>query len=73
MLCAGARPQPDPEGGTRRVQEITTFCTINRSLQVMAERLRNPGVTRVVMEGTCGYWRKPLYLMEAHGFETLAG
>ena len=60
---------PDPKGGSRRVQEVTTYSTMTRSLQVMAERLLDLGVTRVVMEATSDYWRPPFYLLEAHGFE----
>jgi len=30
---------PDPKGGTRRVQEVKTYSTMTRSLQVMADRL----------------------------------
>ncbi len=47
---------PDPKGGSRRVQEVTTYSTMTRSLQVMAERLLDLGVTRVVMEATSSYW-----------------
>jgi len=28
---------PDPTGGSRRVQEVTTYSTMTRSLQVRAE------------------------------------
>ena len=53
---------PDPKGGSRRVQEVTTYSTMTRSLQVMADRLMDLGVIRVVMEaGGCdpclGRWR----------------
>jgi transposase len=60
---------PDPKGGPRRVQEVTTYSTMTRSLQVMAERLLDLGVTRVVMEATSDYWKPPFYLLEAHGLE----
>ena len=56
--------------GARRVQEVTTYSTMTRSLQVMADRLMDLGVTRVVMEATSDYWKPPFYLLEAHGFET---
>src|ERR1019366_2112566 len=46
---------PDPKGGSRRVQEVTTYSTMTRSLQVMADRLMDLGVTRVVMEATSDY------------------
>ncbi|HYO17677.1 MAG TPA: IS110 family transposase [Dermatophilaceae bacterium] len=61
---------PDPKGGPRRVQEVTTYSTMTRSLQVMADRLLDLGVTRVVMEATSSYWKPPFYLLEAHGFDT---
>jgi transposase len=60
---------PDPKGGPRRVQEVTTYSTMTRSLQAMCERLLDLGVTRVVMEATSDYWKPPFYLLEAHGFE----
>jgi hypothetical protein len=38
---------PDPTGGPRRVQEVTTYSTMTRSLQVMVEAVdgsgRDPG------------------------------
>jgi transposase len=61
---------PDPEGGRRRVQEVTTYSTMTRSLQVMVDRLLDLGVTRVVMEATSSYWKPPFYLLEAHGLQT---
>jgi len=61
---------PDPRGGSRRVQEVKSYSTMTRSLQVMADRLMDLGVTRVVMEATSDYWKPPFYLLEAHGFET---
>jgi transposase len=60
---------PDPKGVSRRVQEVTTYSTMTRSLQVMADRLLDLGVTRVVMEATSDYWKPPFYLLEAHGFD----
>ena len=64
---------PDPNGGSRRVQEVKSYSTMTRSLQVMADRLLDLGVTRVVMEATSDYWKPPFYLLEAHGFQVLAG
>ena len=60
---------PDPGGGSRRVQEVATYSTMTRSLQVMADRLMDLGVTRIVMEATSDYWKPPFYLLEAHGFD----
>ncbi len=61
---------PDSAGGSRRVQEVETYSTMTRSLQVMADRLMDLGVTRVVMEATSDYWKPAFYLLEAHGFQT---
>lgn len=61
---------PGPPGKTRRVQEVTTYKTMTRTLLVMAERLAELGVTRVVMEATSDYWKPAFYVLEAAGFET---
>jgi transposase len=53
----------------KRSQEVTTYKTMTRSLLVLADRLAELGVTRVVMEATSDYWKSPFYLLEAHGFE----
>jgi transposase len=66
LVCCARVPGP---GGSKRAQEVTTYSTMTRSLQVMADRLLELGVTRVVMEATSDYWRPPFYLLEAHGFE----
>jgi transposase len=52
------------------VQEVSTHKTMTRALLAMIDRLRDLGVTRVVMEATSDYWRPPFYLLEAAGFET---
>jgi transposase len=57
-------------GSGRRLQEVRTYQTMTRSLLVLADRLAELGVTRVVMEATSDYWRGVFYLLEAHGFET---
>lgn len=61
---------PGGAGKTRRVQEVTTHRTMTRSLLRMVDRLRELGVTRVVMESTSDYWKPVFYLVEASGFET---
>jgi transposase len=53
----------------RRLQEVTTYQTMTRSLLGLADRLAGLGVTRVVMEATSDYWKGPFYLLEAHGLE----
>jgi transposase len=60
---------PGQGGSGRRLQEVRTYQTMTRWLLVMAERLAELGVTRVVMEATSDYWKGIYYLLEAHGFE----
>jgi transposase len=57
-------------GEGKRLQEMRTYQTMTRWLLVLADRLGELGVTRVVMEATSDYWKAPFYLLEAHGFET---
>jgi transposase len=54
---------------SKRLQEVATYQTMTRSLLVLADRLAELGVTRVVMEATSDYWKAPLYLLEAQGLE----
>jgi transposase len=61
---------PDEGKPGRRLQEVKTYSTMTRSLMAMAERLRDLGVTRVVMEATSDYWKPAFYLLEAYGFDT---
>ena len=61
---------PDVQATGQRLQEVATYSTMTRSLLVMADRLRQLGVTRVVMEATSDSWKPPSYLLEAAGFET---
>ena len=56
---------PSPTQPGRRAQEIATFSTMTRSLLRLADRLRELGVTRVVMEATSDYWKPAFYLLEA--------
>jgi transposase len=60
---------PGQGGSGRRRQEVRAYQTMTRWLLVMAERLAELGVTRVVMEATSDYWKGIYYLLEAHGFE----
>jgi transposase len=41
----------------RRLQEVRTYPTMTRWLLVLADRLAELGVTRVVMEATSDYWK----------------
>jgi transposase len=58
-----------PGKAGKRLQEVTTYATMTRWLLVMADRLAELGVTRVVMEATSDYWKAPFYLLEAQGLE----
>jgi hypothetical protein len=68
LVCCVRVPSLDTLG--RRLQEVRTYATMTRSLLAMSDRLRQVGVTRVVMEATSEYWKPAFYLLEAHGFET---
>jgi transposase len=67
LVCCARLPSATGRGN--RAQEVTTYSTMTRSLQTMADRLLELGVTRVVMEATSDYWKSPFYLLEAHGFD----
>ena len=56
---------PDVQAAGKRLQEVATYPTMTRSLLGMCDRLRQVGVTRVVMEATSDYWKPPFYLLEA--------
>jgi transposase len=60
---------PNPDRPGRRAQEITTYPTMTRSLLGLADRLRELGVARVVMEATSDYWKPVFYLLEAQGLD----
>ena len=67
LVCCIRVPGEGKRG--RRLQEVRTYTTMTRSLLVLADRLDELGVTRVVMEATSDYWKAPFYLLEAQGFE----
>jgi transposase len=67
LVCCVRVPGQGKRG--TRLQEVRTYSTMTRSLLVLADRLAELGVTRVVMEATSDYWKSPFYLLEAHGFE----
>jgi transposase len=66
LVCCARAPA---QSGRGRAQEVKTYSTMTRSLQAMADRLVELGVTRVVMEATSDYWKPPFYLLEAAGLE----
>jgi transposase len=57
------------QGGSDRRLEVRTYQTMTRWLLVMADRLGELGVTRVVMKATSDYWKGVYYLLEAAGLE----
>src|SRR4029453_2993184 len=68
LTCCVRVPGQGESG--RRLQEVRAYQAMTRWLLVMADRLAELGVTRVVMEATSDYWKGIYYLLEAHGFET---
>jgi transposase len=67
LTCCVRVPRPGQAG--KRLQEVRTYQTMTRSLLMLADRLGELGVTRVVMEATSDYWKSSFYLLEVHGFE----
>jgi hypothetical protein len=57
LTCCIRVPGPGKSG--KRLQEVRTYPTMTRSLLVLADRLGELGVTRVVMEATSDYWKMP--------------
>jgi transposase len=66
VLCAG----PGEGRPAGRLQEVTAWPTMTRSLLALAARLAELRVTRVVMEATSDYWKPVFWVLEAHGFDT---
>jgi transposase len=60
---------PDENHPGKRLQEITPYSTMTRSLLLLADRLRELDVSRVVMEATSDYWKPIFYLLEAAGLD----
>ena len=60
---------PAPEGGKRRLQDVSTHSTMTKALTELANRLVEMRVERVVMEATSDYWKPVFYLLEAHGLD----
>jgi transposase len=54
VVCCVRVPGP----GGKRAQEVLTYSTMTRSLQLLADRLRELDVTRVIMEATSDYVRR---------------
>jgi transposase len=67
LMCCVRVPDTARAGG--RLQEVVEYSTMTRSLLVLADRLSELGVTRVVMEATSDYWKPVFYVLEAAGFE----
>jgi transposase len=68
LVCCVRVPSSQRPG--TRLQEVSTYSTMTRSLLEMADRLAGLGVTRVVMEATSDYWKPAFYVLEAHGLQT---
>jgi transposase len=65
---------PGQGGSDRRDgRRSPTYPTMTRWLLVMADRLGELGVTRVVMEATSEDWKGVYDLLEAHGFAAWLG
>ncbi len=64
VVCCARVPGQRPGS---RAQAVTTHSTMTRSLQTLADRLLQLGVTRVAMEATSDYWKPVFYLLEAAG------
>ena len=56
LVCCARVPDPARPG--RRLQEVSSYSTMTRSLLALSDRLRALGVTRVVMEATSDYVRR---------------
>jgi transposase len=56
LVCCVRVPSPTAPG--KRLQEVKSYKTMTRSLLVLTDRLRELGVTRVVMEATSDYVRR---------------
>ena len=67
LVCCVRIPHEGRPG--RRLQEVATYSTMTRSLLGLADRLRELGVARVVMEATSDYWKPVFYLLEARGLD----
>ena len=67
LTCCVRVPAEGRRG--RRLQEVTAYSTMTRSLLGLSDRLGCLGVTRVVMEATSCYWKPVFYVLEAAGFE----
>ena len=68
LTCCARVPGQAKPG--RRLQEVTTWPAMTRSLLALAARLAGLGVSRVVMEATSDYWKPVFWVLEAAGFET---
>ena len=67
LVCCVRVPHEGKPG--RRLQEVSSYSTMTRSLLGMSDHLRCLGVSRVVMEATSDYWKPVFYLLEAQGLD----
>jgi transposase len=59
---------PGKSNPARRAQEVRSFGTTKKEILALAAWLHEQQVEVVVMESTSGYWRAPLFRLEAEGF-----
>jgi transposase len=71
LVCCVRVPGRGKRG--RRLQEVQTYQTMTRALLVLADRLGELGVTRVVMEATSDSWKAPFSLPGGRRVRGLAG
>jgi hypothetical protein len=65
LVCCVRVPSPTAPG--KRLQEVKSYKTMTRSLLVLTDRLRELGVTRVVMEATSDYGKSRFTCWKATG------
>jgi transposase len=71
LTCCVRVPGPGKSG--KRLQEVRTYQTMTRWLLVLADRLADLGVTRVVMEATSDYLERGLLPAGSPRVPDLAG
>src|SRR3977135_806074 len=71
LMCCVRVPDEGVPG--KRLQEVRPYSTMTGSLMLMADRLAELGVSRVVMEATSDYWKPVFYLLEAQGLDPWLG
>ena len=60
-------------GRRKTVEIVTTWSSMTSQILALREHLIAERITCAVMEATGDYWKPVYYLLEAAGFEVLAG